>query len=106
MRFNHGKKSTSSVIVRKVDEKLIFIPNKEKCFYLDYIYDPIVVTYQELEKLWSKMRYRLEEDLQHIHELSKEDIIYLWLTLSQFRNQTTDISLFVSKLKERAKILR
>jgi len=100
LKLNYGSKKNHSIILKKMKDKIVFVPNVDICFSKEYNYEIIMISIKEFEDLWIKMRYNPSDDLKLIGEITNEDILLMWLLSSGYRNDNANIHSYIEELKE------
>ncbi|BCN32360.1 hypothetical protein [Anaeromicropila herbilytica] len=100
LKLNYDSNKNQSIILKKMKDKIVFVPNVEICFSSEYNYEIMMISIKEFEDLWIKMKYNPSNDLELICEITNEDILLMWLLTSGYRNDNTSINIYIEELKE------
>ena len=90
LKLNHGRSNTSSVIARKYDEHIVWIPK----IPLDsnYIYKTIIFNSDQFKELWTSLKYEAEDDLGFIKNISADELKRMWMVGAKGIERIDDMS--------------
>jgi hypothetical protein len=88
--LNHGRSNTSSVIARKYDEHIVWIPKIP--LDSDYIYNTIIFNSDQFKELWTSLKYEAEDDLDFIKSISADELKQMWMMGARGIERIDDMS--------------
>ncbi|WP_347320719.1 hypothetical protein [Rossellomorea sp. RS05] len=98
LRLNHGRINTSSVIARKCNEHIVWIPKIP--LDSDYIYTTIIFNLGQFADLWTFLKYDAEDDLGFIKNISADELKIIWMTGARGTERIDDMSSLIKSVKK------
>lgn len=98
LKLNHGMRSTSSVIARKYDEHIVWIPKIP--IDSDYVYNTIILNPDQFKELWTSLKYDAEADLDFIQNISADELKRMWMIRAREIERIDDMSGLIKSVKK------
>ncbi len=97
MNLNFGMNETYSVIARKYENYLVWIPKLP----LDQTtrYEPIIFTLQQFKELWRFLKYNPQDDLERLKNLNDVELKLIWMVLSRGTERIENITSLSKSVK-------
>lgn len=98
LKLNYGMGDTSSVIARKYGDYIVWIPMIP--LDSDYRYETIIFNLKQFAELWTFLRYKAEEDLEIIKNISADELKLMWMIGARGTEHIDDISSLIKSVKK------
>lgn len=98
VRLNYGTQSKLSTRIKKLGNMILWVPLNMANVELVKKYKTIVLSYSDMDELWDKLGYTLEDDLPLINNATSEDLKLIWLINSHLEFSSNDIKEDVKQL--------
>lgn len=100
LNLNYGNKSfQNAVIIRKLKDHIIFIPQNPYCFRENYKYILILITQNEMKNLWNGIKYDFEDDITIIKEINIEELLLSWYITSGIREYVDNLNEYINVIE-------
>ncbi|WLV24510.1 hypothetical protein QR721_12830 [Aciduricibacillus chroicocephali] len=97
LKLNYGRNIASSVVARKYGDHIVWIPKVP--LDSDYKYITIIFNLKQFAELWTFLKYKVEDDLEIIKDISAEELKLMWMIWAREKEQIDDISDLVKSVK-------
>lgn len=94
LKLNYGTRKNSSVIIKRIEDTIIFVPIESQLLSSDYMYHPVSMSFNELSDVWTRMGYDINDDKDYIPTLEKKDLELIWLANSGMKENFANIAEF------------
>ncbi|MCM2603434.1 hypothetical protein NDQ57_01785 [Rossellomorea marisflavi] len=98
LKLNHGRSNTSSVIARKYDEHILWIPKIP--LDSDYVYNTIILNSDQFKELWTFLKYDAEADQEFIQNISADELKRMWMIRARGIERIDDMSGLIKSVKK------
>ncbi|MGY0691936.1 hypothetical protein ACW2QC_03985 [Virgibacillus sp. FSP13] len=98
LKLNYGTSNTSSVIARKYGDHIVWIPKNP--LDSDYRYKTIILNSEQFTELWTFLKYKAEDDLEIIKNISADELKLMWLIGARGTERIDDISSLIKSVKK------
>lgn len=97
LKLNYGTNHISPVIARKYQGNIIWVPKMP--LGSNYKYNTIVFSTKSFVELWTFIKYKAEDDLQTIKDLSFEEIRIMWIMRARGTEEIDNVYSLIKSVK-------